>query len=152
MGNYLAVWDTFLEYRVCLYTLGGTHVATLTLDDAGRPVVAAPLSSDECSRAIEPSRQPRRVLTHTQRSAPSWKRGAGTLLGVCHVTWHPSSEFLAVGGFDERVCVLTAEDWTVAYTLDTRLPRCAEPLRMCGKSPRAGLKRHRGKALLVWSW
>lgn len=117
-GNYLAVWDTFLEYRVCLYTLGGTHVATLTLDDAGRPVVAAPLSSDECSRAIEPSRQPRRVLTHTQRSAPSWKRGAGTLLGVCHVTWHPSSEFLAVGGFDERVCVLTAEDWTVAYTLD----------------------------------
>lgn len=140
-GHVLAVWDCALEYRVALYALAGTHLATFAIDaESSVPTTQIAIAPADAKAALAESgsgpQRARRVPIRTSRLSKSASlrastsqrksgasiaaRVAGGGLGVRHVAWHPSSAFLAIGGYDERVRILASEDWSEVYTLDVR--------------------------------
>lgn len=145
-GKLVAVWDYELEYRVCLYSLAGTHLATFAIDaDSDRPASEIAVMPDEAravlaERPLSASRA-RRTPMRASRSGTSWQtastsrrtshalsaRIAGGGLGVRTVAWHPLSTFLAVGGYDGRIRVLSSEDWSEAFVLSTHRATLAAP-------------------------
>ncbi|WFD33946.1 hypothetical protein MCUN1_000774 [Malassezia cuniculi] len=101
-GNYLCAWEHHLEYKAHVYALSGAHLATFQqINGKAETTVAGSL----VNRSLKASQ--------TTSSEVS-----GSTLGIRHVCWHPSSQFLALGGCDEAVRILTSTDWTEAYTLD----------------------------------
>lgn len=145
-GDVVAVWDHELEYRVELYSLSGMHLATFSIDaDNDEPSTRIAIGAEE-ARVVLAERSPhasraRRVPMRASRSDKSWpntstsrrvsasasSRVAGGGLGVRRLAWHPSGEFLAVGGYDEHVRILNQQDWTEVYTLDVRRTTLATP-------------------------
>ncbi|KOS14113.1 yvtn repeat-like quino protein amine dehydrogenase [Malassezia pachydermatis] len=134
-GYVWAVWDSALEFRVCLYTLHGVLIATLAANEQGTLVTTSSLTKQDVHSLLAPkpaTSRARRVSVRTSRSmsnplAQSVRRSsastalahvAGGGLGVRTLSWHPSSQFLSVGGYDEHVYVLSHEDWSVVYVLD----------------------------------
>lgn len=135
-GKVVAVWDYELEYRVCLYSLAGTHLATLAIDaDSDRPASEIAIAPDEAravlaERPLSASRA-RRTPMRASRTGSSWQtlstsrrtshalsaRIAGGGLGVRTVAWHPMSTFLAVGGYDARIRILSSDDWSEVFVL-----------------------------------
>lgn len=149
-GNFLAAWDTALEYKLSIHTLAGMHLATFTLNEWGIPRTETPIPKADVQRALTSSTstgRARRItvqnLTRTPRqshhvSAPT-HRVAGGGLGIRQVTWHPSSEFLALGGFDEQVHILHHMDWSLVYSLDFSV----SGLRSMNEVPQVWLEPHR---------
>ncbi|KAG6336125.1 hypothetical protein ID866_2963 [Astraeus odoratus] len=74
-GNYLAVWEGILEYKL--------HVVSLAGDTQG---------------------------TFSPTPDPGF--------GIRMATWHPTGMFIAVGGWDDKVCILDSLTWSAASTLE----------------------------------
>ena len=101
-GNYLCAWEQPLEYKLYVHALSGAHLATFQqVNGATETVVAHGALAGRSSL----------------RSSQSNPISSGTL-GIRKVAWHPSSQFLAIGGFDEAVRILASTDWMEAYTFD----------------------------------
>ena len=136
-GQFVAVWDHILEYKLSVYTAHGTPQVVLTIQDDDVPSTHVPISAAECRSALTPQEtgRARRVSLRASRT-PSRRLSNGTtrrlshVLGVRIVAWHPSSEFLAVGGYDDHVHVLSLSDWSLSYSLDVSVTAlsCMESL------------------------
>ncbi|KAJ3172057.1 WD repeat-containing protein wrap73 [Geranomyces variabilis] len=66
-GQYLAVWETILDYKVCIYHPDGRLAASYSAYDSG--------------------------------------------LGIKSVSWSPSSQFLAIGSYDQKIRLLNHLTW-----------------------------------------
>lgn len=149
-GQVVAVWDHMLEYRVLFYSITGMLLATFRIapeEDTPRSFLSLSASEARTVLASEgtASGRARRVSLHPARvsqstsvrasapaarrapTAPVLSRVAGGGLGVRCVAWHPSSALVAVGGYDERVRILSREAWTEVYTLDARRSALEHP-------------------------
>ncbi|WFD29310.1 hypothetical protein MSPP1_000318 [Malassezia sp. CBS 17886] len=54
-GDYIAAWDHNVEFRVCVYSLGGTHLTTVCLAPDAKfdiPTSRIPVSAAECQAAL----------------------------------------------------------------------------------------------------
>lgn len=152
-GNFLAAWDTALEYKLSIHTIHGTHLATFTLNEGGLPHTETSMSKTDVQQALSPStstgrarrvtirpKQPSlRTSSHSSHNATPTQRIAGGGLGIRQVAWHPSSEFLAIGGYDEQVHVLHHADWSMVYSLDFSV----SALRSMDEAPQVWLEPHR---------
>ncbi|WFD25581.1 hypothetical protein MNAN1_000542 [Malassezia nana] len=150
-GHLLAAWDSALEYRLSIHTLYGTHLATFTLNEDGVPYTETPLSRADVQQALAPSPagRGRRITVQSSQASkrasisshpsPSTQRVAGGGLGIRQVSWHPSSEFLALGGYDEQVHILHQADWSLVYSLDFS----TSALRSMNEAPQVWLEPHR---------
>lgn len=129
-----------------VYTLAGTHLATFQIDSmsespsthiAVRPDTARAVLAERPGGAQRARRVPLRASRSEKGLASSFSRRSSTAsgsasglgsasriagggLGVRQVAWHPSSAFLAIGGYDGHVRILASEDWSEVYTLDVR--------------------------------
>lgn len=132
-GHYVAAWDHTLDYKLVVCTVHGAAQVMLTMDEDDVPRTSVPLTAVECRKALTQTRDTghaRRVSVRASRSQSHLRRVSnehvnrtgrkmGVALGVSTVAWHPSSEFLAVGGgLDECIYVLAQHDWSLAYSLD----------------------------------
>lgn len=137
-GQFVAVWDHMLEYKLSVYSAHGTPQVVLTIQDNDVPSTHVPISAAECRSALASPRETgraRRVSLRTsrsqlRRSSSGTKRSMSHALGVRVVAWHPSSEFLAVGGYDDHVHVLSLSDWSLVFSLDISVTalRCMQSL------------------------
>jgi len=142
-GSIFAVWEHMLEYKLFAYTIFGTPQAAVTMQEDLIPHVAVPISAAECRATLTSptdSGRARRVPVFSSTTSASRVSSMSTSLtkhrssysgdpkhlkthglGVRVVAWHPSSEFLAVGAYDDHVHILSRYDWSLVYLLDTNV-------------------------------
>ncbi|WFD05191.1 hypothetical protein MVES1_000518 [Malassezia vespertilionis] len=144
-SNYLVVYDDCLEYRACIYTLGGTLLATCSLSpDTEEALIKTGVESAQAQStlaklendtprpggarrvAVRAARIPKTQQFKSSLSS-SLRRSAATStttrvasggLGIRCVAWQPSSLFLALGGYDEIVRILSGDDWSFSCVLN----------------------------------
>lgn len=104
-GNYFCVCEHHLEYKAYIHSLSGALLATFQQVNGTPETFVAPGALGSRSSSLRASQTPVASV-------------AGGGLGIRKVAWHPSSQFIAIGGYDEAVRILASGDWTEAYTLD----------------------------------
>ena len=139
-----------LEYKLSIHTLSGWDLATFTLNEWGVPHTETPMSKADVQQALTTctsTGRARRVTVRPSMRIPKPSYNTGTLphrvagggLGIRQVVWHPSSEFLVLGGFDEQIHILHHADWSLMYSLDLSV----SGLRSMGEAPQVWLEPHR---------
>ncbi|KAL8278653.1 hypothetical protein RQP46_008945 [Phenoliferia psychrophenolica] len=120
-GRYLAVWESLTDYILHIYTPDGRLISTFT-------PYATTLSSDD---------------RREERSTSGWVG-----LGVRTVKWHPSGDWIAVGGWDGKIRVLTRLGWVPVAELShpSRLPVSITAWR----EPHEWIERTRGKGIVAF--
>ncbi|KAI0067787.1 YVTN repeat-like/Quino protein amine dehydrogenase [Artomyces pyxidatus] len=104
-GNYLAVWEGPLEYKLYILSLTG-----------------------EVQGTFSPNPDPG--------------------FGIRNVAWHPSSMFLAVGGWDDKIHILESVTWGRVSTLElgSRVP----PRATVWREPEKWLEATEGRGFLSY--
>ncbi|PWN50897.1 WD40 repeat-like protein [Violaceomyces palustris] len=111
-GRFFAVWESSLEYKLLIYTPLGHLRSTFYIDpnSASEPTTRAP-HLDATSPSIGASNQ------RKKKEADEFVVAGGGL-GIKHVSWHPSGDFLAIAGYDEKIRFLENQEWTEFASVD----------------------------------
>ncbi|GAA5914373.1 hypothetical protein JCM5296_004385 [Sporobolomyces johnsonii] len=122
-GRYIATWSSVTDYYLHIYTPDGRHLSTFSPYASLSPPASLPASSKPASRARPsqsapaaspgaPAAQSDKNRSREERSTAAWVG-----LGIRSVEWHPSGEWLAIGGWDGRIRILTKHGWSAIAEL-----------------------------------
>ncbi|GAA6007324.1 hypothetical protein JCM10207_001588 [Rhodosporidiobolus poonsookiae] len=148
-GKYIATWSHITEYTVHFYLPAGQLVSTFSPYSSLSPPSAAP-SSGTARRRPAPA-EPKETETGKELSAENRKREERSTasyvgLGVRTVEWHPSGGWVAVGGFDGKIRILTHHGFVPVAELALPL-RLVQPVRLW-KEPQGWIEKTRGKGIV----
>ncbi|GAA5954475.1 hypothetical protein JCM21900_006819, partial [Sporobolomyces salmonicolor] len=122
-GRYITTWSSVTDYYLHIYTPDGRHLSTFSPYASLSPPVSLPSSSKPAPRARPsqsasvtppgaPEAQSDKNRSREERSTAAWVG-----LGIRSVEWHPSGEWLAIGGWDGRTRILTKHGWSAIAEL-----------------------------------
>ncbi|GAA5985199.1 hypothetical protein JCM10908_002566 [Rhodotorula pacifica] len=129
-GRYIAAWTSVTDYRIFVLSPLGHLLGDFAPYASLSPSISTPLYT---SNASKPSARPAAVARPPKPSssakqlppeasahdrARSERSTAGYVgLGIRTVEWHPSGEYLAVGGWDGKIRILTRFGWVAVAEL-----------------------------------
>ncbi|GAA6023202.1 hypothetical protein JCM8202_001025 [Rhodotorula sphaerocarpa] len=126
-GRYIAAWTSVTDYRVFVldplgHLLGAftpyaslqQASATATEQRSARTANARPskASTSAAAQKPPPPQPSERDRARNERSTAPYVG-----LGIRTVEWHPSGEYLAVGGYDGKIRILTRFGWSAIAEL-----------------------------------
>ncbi|KAK0539585.1 hypothetical protein OC835_001071 [Tilletia horrida] len=117
-GNHFVIAESILEYKVMVYTSSGTLRVTLASEGLERPQVVVTHPSLQGSQGSRSSAIKNRTAKGKGKDTSEEMAVATGGLGVRCITWHPSGQMLAVGGYDEKIRILESESWGIWSTID----------------------------------
>ncbi|GAA6054111.1 hypothetical protein NBRC10513_006126 [Rhodotorula toruloides] len=130
-GRYIAAWSSITDYTVHVFTPTGTLLATYTPYSSLSPPPASSTStsSSRPSARSKPPPPPQPSTTPTTSAKPRTRLDRSTNpyvgLGIRSVSWGRDGEWLAVGGWDGNVRVLSRHGWEAVAEV-------AVPVRLSG--------------------
>ncbi|GAA5836382.1 hypothetical protein JCM9279_000370 [Rhodotorula babjevae] len=130
-GRYLAAWSALTEYTLHVLTPDGRLLSTFSPYAAVTP--PAPTSSTSSRAALRkpsaPAPPPAPELSAHDRARQERSTAPFVGLGIRCVRWAPDGEWLAVGGWDGKVRILSRHGWAAIAELG--LPsRVLDPVRV----------------------
>ncbi|KAE8267605.1 hypothetical protein A4X09_0g4746 [Tilletia walkeri] len=117
-GNHFAVFESVLEYKVVVYTSSGVLRVTLAGEGFESPQVVVTHPSLAGSQGSRTTAIKNRLAKGKNKDSGEEVATATGGLGVRCMSWHPSGQMLAVGGYDEKIRVLESEFWGLWTTVD----------------------------------
>ncbi|GAA5867642.1 hypothetical protein JCM3774_001542 [Rhodotorula dairenensis] len=173
-GRYIAAWTSVTDYRIFILSPLG-HL----LGDFAPYASLAPSSPSTTTSSKQQGARPPRLTTKPAASAKQQPRGGShpaplppssgkrseldrarsersvanyVGLGIRTVEWHPSGEYLAVGGWDGKIRVLTRFGWVAVAelslpTLASGGAKLATPVTVW-REPPAWVEKTRGHGIL----
>ncbi|GAA5941352.1 uncharacterized protein JCM15063_006072 [Sporobolomyces koalae] len=128
-GRYLAAWSSITHYYLHVYSLDGRLLSTFS-----------PYSTADSDDASRPRREPARV----DRSVSSWVG-----LGIKSVEWTRDGLFLAVGGYDGKIRILSkVASWNVVAELSCPAIRISNPTTVWREPGTDWVKNTLGKGII----
>ncbi|CAD6890146.1 unnamed protein product [Tilletia controversa] len=117
-GNHFAVTESILEYKLVVYTSSGVLRATLAGEGFENPEIVVTHPSLAGSKGSRTTAIKNRTAKGKNRDSGEEVATAVGGLGIRCMSWSPSGQMLAVGGYDEKIRVLEATSWRLWSTID----------------------------------
>ncbi|KAI5478150.1 WD repeat domain 8 [Pseudohyphozyma bogoriensis] len=134
-SRYLALWESSLDYRLHIYSADGRKLATF------EPYATSGTSSSGAGAEEE---------SEVEKKRDERSKSGFVGLGIRTVVWHPSGEWIAVGGWDNKVRVLTRHTWHPVTELSPP-PKLSQSTPLLGtiwSEPKDWIEATRSKAIL----
>ncbi|KAM0750805.1 hypothetical protein T439DRAFT_239992 [Meredithblackwellia eburnea MCA 4105] len=129
-GRYIAIWESAVDYILHIYTPDGRLLSTFTPYTPSSPSPSSTPTTEEDQARID-------------RSQSSWVG-----LGIRCVEWHPTGDWIAIGGWDGKIRVLSRVGWVAVAELSC-------PAKVGGgvniwKEPEGWIEKTRGKGIVTF--
>ncbi|GAA5914356.1 hypothetical protein JCM6882_008170 [Rhodosporidiobolus microsporus] len=157
-GRYIAAWSHVTDYTVQFYLPTGHHLSTFlpysslsspaaaTQPSASRPAKSVRKASGGAMAKQTEQEKQEKELNEEDRKREERSTGGYVGLGVRCVEWHPSGEFVAVGGYDGRVRLLTRHGFVPIAELS--VPQRVGAPTVLWKEPLGWVEKTRGKGIV----
>ncbi|GAA5839349.1 hypothetical protein JCM11251_003957 [Rhodosporidiobolus azoricus] len=156
-GRYIAAWSHVTEYTVQFYLPTGHQLSTFSpyssLSSGSSP--AGPTPSSRPNKLVrKPSKPPaaeqeqEKGLNEEDRRREERSTAGYVGLGIRCVEWHPSGEFVAVGGYDGRIRLLTRHGFVPIAELS--IPQRVASPAVVWKEPLEWVEKTRGKGIVLF--
>ncbi|BGP13445.1 hypothetical protein JCM10213_008294 [Rhodosporidiobolus nylandii] len=156
-GRYIGAWSHVTDYLVHFYLPTGQHLSTFSpysslssppLQPAknAKPARKPSASTATATQSPRAEQEKEKELSLEDRKRDERSTASYVGLGVRTVEWHGSGEWVAIGGYDGKIRILSHHGFVTIAELGIA-QRIAEPV-MLWREPQGWVEKTRGKGIV----